>query len=199
MTEKELLKKANRYFENSEYEKALNLYSHLIAQNPTNEEYKLYPIICDIAFEDPNRAEALFDFIQIEKSLNNLDFAIDYVKKTIKAYDGNTELMLKLIKDIAKNATETLEAIDYKDFLNIVNQKGSFKRAFEDIMFSTKIAINSKEDLIDFINKLIENNFENTAYSYLDGFSQVLKYDEDINRLFKKLKRNKSENNQQKI
>jgi len=62
MTEKELLKKANRYFENGEYEKALNLYSLLIAQNPTNEEYKLYPIICDIAFEDPNRAEAFIVF-----------------------------------------------------------------------------------------------------------------------------------------
>jgi len=198
MTEK-LLKKAHRLFEIGDYTEALGLYSQVLAFEPENKEYKIYPLLCDIALEDPNRAEALFDFIQVEKSLNNLDFAIKYANDAIKAYDGNTELMMKLIKDVSKVTTQTLEAIDYKDFLNIVNQKGSFKRAFEDIMFSTKIAINSKEELIDFINRLVENNFENAAYSYLDGFSQILKYDEDINKLFEKLKRSKSENNQQKI
>ena len=198
MDENKILKRAHKLFEIGEYKEALNIYSQLLAIDPYNEEYKLYPVICDIAFEDAGRAVALFDFIQVEKSLNNLNFAIHYVKNAIKAYDGNTELMMKLIKDVAKSATESLEAIDYKDFLNIVNQKGSFRRAFEDIMFSTRVAINSKEDLIDFINKLIEINFENAAYSYLDGFNHVLKYDEDIGKLYEKLKRNKSENNQQK-
>ncbi len=49
-------------------------------------------------------------------------------------------------------------------------QRGSFRVAFEDIMFSTKVAIENKEDFYDFVTKLIDNGFENTAYTYLEGF-----------------------------
>ena len=43
---------------------------------------------------------------------------------------------------------------------------------FEDIMFSTKVAI-EKEKIFDFVNKLIDNGFENTAYTYLEGFNDL--------------------------
>ncbi len=57
-------------------------------------------------------------------------------------------------------------------------------------MFSTKVAITTKEDLIDFIDKLIENNFNKTAYSYLDGFNQYFTYDEKLNDLYNRLEKN---------
>ena len=192
-----LLKKAHKLFLIGDYEEALVLYSQVLSYEPNNLEYQIYPLICDIAIEDFERGEALFDFFSIEKDYN-LEYAAKYVQDAIRAYDGDNEMMMKLIKDISKHTVETLEAIDYNDFLKIANEKGSFRIAFEDLMFSTKIAINSKEELVDFIDKLIDNNFTNAAYSYLDGFNKVLRYDKDIGKLYQKLKSNDNENNKSK-
>jgi len=95
--------------------------------------------------------------------------------------------MMQIIKDISIQSIESLDAIDYQDFLNLVNKRESFRVAYEDIMFSTKVAIKSKEDLIDFIDKLISNNFTTTAYSYLEGFSNLFRYDQDLIKLYEKL------------
>ncbi len=67
--------------------------------------------------------------------------------------------------------------------------------AFEDIMFSTKVAIESKEDFFDFVSKLIDNGFNTTAYSYLDGFNEYFTYDKEIEELYKKLEEKKIANN----
>ncbi len=74
----------------------------------------------------------------------------------------------------------------------LIDSRGSFRVAFEDIMFSTKVAIETKEDFFDFVDKLIENDFNNTAYSYLDGFNEYFAYDTKIEELYKKTRREKS-------
>ena len=58
-------------------------------------------------------------------------------------------------------------------------------------MFSTKVAIENKEDFFDFVDKLIDNDFNNTAYSYLDGFNDYFSYDIKIEELYKKLEEKK--------
>ena len=89
-----------------------------------------------------------------------------------------------------------LDAIEYEDFLQLEKARGSFRVAYEDIMFSTKVAIQSKDDLVDFINKLIENGFDTTAYSYLDGFNEVFSYDKDLTALYEKLESKNIDNKQ---
>lgn len=54
-------------------------------------------------------------------------------------------------------------------------------------MFSTKVAIEKKEDFYDFINRLIENGFNSTAYNYLEGFNEYFIYDKEIVKLYEKL------------
>jgi len=98
--------------------------------------------------------------------------------------------MMGLLKDISNTNVESLNAIEYNDFMELVKDRGSFKEAYQDIMFSTKVAITTKEDLIDFIGKLIENNFNKTAYSYLDGFNQYFAYDDELTALYDKLEQN---------
>jgi hypothetical protein len=90
--------------------------------------------------------------------------------------------------------TESINAIDYDDFLKLEKDRGSFKRAYEDIMYSTKVSITSKNDLVDFINKLIEHGFDSTAYSYLDGFNEIFSYDKDLTDLYEKLESKNIEN-----
>jgi len=181
-----LLQKAHGFFVARQYDKALFLYSQVSFANPTNLEYQLYALFCDIASEDDTRAQELFDYFLIQKDID-FDNAIKYVQDNINAFDGDQELILQMIQDVSQQTVQSLDAIDYKDFLELEQSRGSFRIAYEDIMFSTKVAIHNKDDLIDFINKLIENDFDTTAYSYLDGFNEIFSYDKDLTDLYKKL------------
>ncbi len=192
----ELLKQGHSYFSVKEYDKALFLYSQALSMDTKNEEYKMYCLLCDIGFESSAKAQNLFDYFSVAKS-EDIEKAIKYVQDVIHAYDGDNEKMLGLLQNISQTSVESLNAIEYKDFMELVKTRGSFKEAYQDIMFSTKVAITTKEELIDFINNLIDNNFNKTAYSYLDGFNEFFSYDEELVKLYEKLESKKIDNNPQ--
>ncbi|NQY94793.1 MAG: hypothetical protein HRT43_11545 [Campylobacteraceae bacterium] len=189
-----LLDEANAYFINKDYDQALFTYSQLVSQYPEKKEYKLYAIFCDIASEDEAKAISLFDYFSISKD-EDMDEAIKYVENVIDAYDGDVEKMMGILKDLSDSTVDSLDAIKYEDFKQLIIDRGSFRVAFEDIMFSTKVAIESKEDFFDFVLNLIENGFNTTAYSYLDGFNEYFSYDTKIEELYKKLEEKKLEHN----
>ena len=182
----ELLKDAHSYFNAEQYDKALFLYSQILSQEPKNIEYQLYCIFCDLGYESEEKAQTLFDYFIIAKG-EDFDNAVKYVQDVINAYDGDNAKMMSLLQDISTTNVESLNAIEYNDFMELVQNRGSFKEAYQDIMFSTKVAITKKDDLLDFINKLIENNFDKTAYSYLDGFNEFFSYDDDLTELYERL------------
>ncbi|MEA2019806.1 MAG: hypothetical protein U9N59_15310 [Campylobacterota bacterium] len=189
----ELLKQAHSLFTAKQYDKALFLYSQVITSYPTNKEYQTYCLLCDIGHESDEKAQGLFDYFIVAKD-ENFDEAFKYVTDVVNAFDGDNEKMMGLLKDISHTSVETLNAIEYKDFMELVQSRGSFTQAYQDIMFSTKVAITTKEDLVDFINKLIDNNFNKTAYNYLDGFNEFFSYDEDLTQLYEKLERKNIDN-----
>jgi aspartate/tyrosine/aromatic aminotransferase len=189
-----LIEDAHSAFVAKDYTKALFLFGHLNSIDPLNEEYKLYATLCDIASENELKAQALYDFFIISKA-NIPKQALEATYDLIKAYDGDQEQIMSLLKDITTQAVESLEAIHYKDFMQLVRDRGSFRVAFEDIMFSAKIALDTKEELFDFVDKLIENGFNTIAYSYLDDFNQFFSYDNHIKELYKKIEENRVENN----
>ena len=182
----ELVKDAHSYFTASQYDKALFLYSQILSVDPRNIEYQLYCIFCDLGYESEEKAQTLFDYFIIAKD-EDFDNAVKYVQDVINAYDGDNAKMMNLLQDISTTNVESLNAIEYNDFMELVQNRGSFKEAYQDIMFSTKVAITKKDDLLDFINKLIENNFDKTAYSYLDGFNEFFSYDDDLTELYERL------------
>ena len=184
--ELELLQQAHSYFTAKNYDKALFLYSQVVSFEPENVEYKLYCLFCDLGFDSDEKAQTLFDYFVIAKD-DDFDAAVKYVEDVINAYDGDNLKMLDLLKDISDTNVESLNAIEYDDFMDLVKSRGSFKEAYQDIMFSTKVAITTKDDLLDFIDKLIENNFDKTAYSYLDGFNEYFSYDEALTELYERL------------
>lgn len=190
----ELLKQAHSYFTAKQYDKALFLYSQVIAETPTSMEYQIYCLLCDVGFESDEKAQSLFDYFIVSKDVN-FDEAVSHVTDVVNAYDGDNEKMMGLLNDISNTSVEALNAIEYKDFMDLVQSRGSFTEAYQDIMFSTKVAITTKDDLIDFINQLIDNNFNKTAYSYLDGFNEFFSYDEELTQLYKKLERKNIDNN----
>lgn len=190
INETRLLNDANNLFLKRQYDKALFLYGQLSSLFPSKKEYSIYALFCDVASEDETKAISLYDYFSVVKD-KNMDDAILYVMNIIEAHDGNNEKMINILKDLVDSTIESLDAIKYGDFTKLVESRGSFRIAFEDIMFSTKVAIDSKEDFFDFVTKLIENDFNTTAYNYLDGFNEYFLYDKEIEELYKKLEEKK--------
>ena len=190
INEDRLLNEANSFFTQKEFNKALFLYSQLSSNFPQNKEYPIYALFCDIASEDEEKAISLYDYFSIVKD-ENLEEAIRYVEDMINAYDGDIDKMMEVLKELSTSTIESLDAIRYEDFKNLIGSRGSFRIAFEDIMFSTKVAIENKDDFFDFVTKLIDNDFNTTAYTYLDGFNEYFSYDKEIEKLYKKLEEKK--------
>ena len=190
INENRLLNEANVFFTERKFDKALFIYSQLSSNFPDNKEYPIYALFCDIASEDIDKAISLYDYFSIVKE-ENIDEAITYVEDVVNAYDGDVDKMMEILKDLSTSTVDTLDAIRYEDFKDLIESRGSFRVAFEDIMFSTKVAIENKEDFFDFVAKLIENDFNTTAYSYLDGFNEYFSYDTKIEELYKKLEEKK--------
>ncbi|MEA3314707.1 MAG: hypothetical protein U9Q30_02460 [Campylobacterota bacterium] len=193
LNEKEILDKADILFSKKKYKKAIFLYSQLLSYDLTNKEYKIYCLLCDIALENEEKAQTMFDYFTVSK-IENKEKAINNIENMINDYDGNVNIMSQILNEISSNDVERLDAIEYSDFLLLVKNRGSFKKAYQDIMFSTKVAITKKEDLIDFIEQLIENDFDTTAYSYLDGFIPYFTFDKDMSKLYTKLGNKNIEN-----
>ena len=190
INENRLLNEANSFFTQKKFEKALFLYSQLSSNFPQNKEYPIYALFCDIASEDEEKAISLYDYFSIIKD-ENLEEAIRYVEDVINAYDGDIDKMMEVLKELSTSTVESLDAIRYEDFKKLIDSRGSFRIAFEDIMFSTKVAIENKDDFFDFVTKLIDNDFNTTAYTYLDGFNEYFSYDKEIEKLYKKLEEKK--------
>ena len=190
INESRLLNEANSFFTQKKFEKALFLYSQLSSEFPDNKEYQIYALFCDIASEDEQKAMSLYDYFIVVKD-ENLDEAIRYVEDVINAYDGDIDKMMEILKEVSSSTIDSLDAIRYEDFKKLIDSRGSFRIAFEDIMFSTKVAIENKDDFFDFVTKLIDNDFNTTAYTYLDGFNEYFSYDQEIEKLYKKLEEKK--------
>lgn len=190
INENRLLNEANSFFTQRKFEKALFLYSQLSSNFPQNKEYPIYALFCDIATEDEEKAISLYDYFSIVKD-ENLEEAIRYVEDVVNAYDGDIDKMMEILKELSSSTIESLDAIRYEDFKKLIESRGSFRVAFEDIMFSTKVAIENKDDFFDFVTKLIDNDFNTTAYTYLDGFNEYFSYDKEIEKLYKKLEEKK--------
>jgi tetratricopeptide (TPR) repeat protein len=194
INENRLLNEANSLFTQKQFDKALFLYSQLSSNFPDNKEYPIYALFCDIASEDEEKAISLYDYFSVVKT-ESIDEAITYVEDIVNAYDGDLDKMMELLEDLSNSTVDSLDAIKYEDFKKLIESRGSFRIAFEDIMFSTKVAIENKEDFFDFVNKLIDNDFFNTAYTYLEGFNEYFSYDQEIENLYKKLEEKKLANN----
>jgi tetratricopeptide (TPR) repeat protein len=190
INESRVLNEANSFFTQKEFNKALFLYSQLSSNFPQNKEYPIYALFCDIASEDEEKAISLYDYFSIVKD-ENLEEAIRYVEDVVNAYDGDIDKMMNVLKELSNSTVESLDAIRYEDFKKLIDSRGSFRVAFEDIMFSTKVAIENKDDFFDFVTKLIDNDFNSTAYIYLDGFNEYFSYDKEIEKLYKKLEEKK--------
>jgi len=142
-------------------------FSDILSVYPHDLEAKLGVLLCDMAFDREYEAKIIFHLYEESKNSNIKDVESllgdllreDYIQ--MKDEFGSIENLYKI--------DELSDYVEYRDFLVFVELRGGFKRAFEDLIFSTKIVIDSKDDFIEFISQLLENGYTNTALNYLES------------------------------
>ena len=183
INKKRLLKKANRSFLKRDLKRAIFYYSLVLNQDPKNQEARVGVLLSSIAMDGNEEAFSIFEYYQLLKEEKNRD-ALKIVEELINSAENRDNILTKIFEEVALDLDE---GISYEDFKKLVESRGSFKVAFEDIMFSTKVYISNKNDFFDFLENLIENGFEDIALTYLEDISTLYPADTKIFELFKKI------------
>lgn len=194
MREHQILEIADNSFLERNFQKALFYYSQLLSKYPEEKEFEILVKLSDIGSENEDRAVFLYDYFLISKKELGIEEATYLTNNFISAYDGNSDKLAEILQMMSNQEIEYLDAIKYSDFIELIKSRGSFKEAFEDIMYSTKVALNSKEEFYKFISQLIDNGFQTIAYSYLDGYNQIFQFDLKMQELYKRLEDKRIDN-----
>jgi len=189
MTKERLKARAEEYFYKGEYDKALHDFSLALMQAPDDKELQICAVLTDMANENEEKAQAIFEYYQITKEIEK-ENAEEIIDELIHSMDFEID-MLNMVLNSNYLASDFLDdnSISYEDFIQLVNDRGSFKRAYEDIIFSTKVLINSKDDFIDFLDRLIDNNYVETAFSYSEAAITLFPKDVELQHIFHKIKK----------
>lgn len=168
------------------YTEALSHFSLALYDDAHAKEAVIGALLSDMAHDHEDQAVALFEYYLLSKEGNNQDNEL-VMEEIIRSVDENREKIAHLFQNNTFEAKLNAEnGIKYEDFLFIVSERESFKEAFEDIMFSTKVIISRKEDFVDFLQKLIENGFVEISLNYLENAVTLFPNDEQLLSLIKK-------------
>jgi len=184
-----LLQRAENEFLQGDFKKSLQSYGLILKDNPALDEAKVGVYLSDLGEDSKDEAQALFDYYQIIKE--ERENAVDIIDGLIDSLDTSKLQLQELLVDPLKEQIEYGDGISYEDFLELVEQRGSFKKTFEDIMFSTKVVITNKDEFIDFVTKLSHEGFDEMALGYLDTISHIFGNDQDVLALYHVVKGNK--------
>ncbi len=188
ISKKSLLQRAQEQFANGDYMMSLQNYGLLLNDYPKLDEAKVGVYLSDLGMESEDDAQALFDYYQIIKE-DDSD-AVETISSLIETIDSSKRSLQELLIDPISEQAEYADGIRYMDFMKLVESRGDFKKAFEDIMFSTKVIITQKDEFIDFIKHLATQGFQETALHYLDAASNAFDGDQEIYELYTLMEKN---------
>lgn len=177
-----LLQRAESAFLKGDFANALTSYGLILKDYPTLDEAKIGVYLSDLGIDSKEEAQALFDYYQVIKS--EKDNAVDIIDGLIDNLDTSKQQIQDLVVDPITEEIEYNDGIRYSDFLLLVESRGSFKKTFEDIMFSTKVVITNKDEFIDFVTQLSKEGFGEMALGYLDASNHLFGNDQEILALY---------------
>ncbi|MEA1892854.1 MAG: hypothetical protein U9N33_09090 [Campylobacterota bacterium] len=184
------LSQAKDSFSKSNYKGALEKFAIVLQDFPNSKEAFNGVILSEMALSGEGGAEALFDYYEILK-VEDRESADIIMSDILQTMDGTLDKLGEVFAEPLRNRLEFEDGILYQDFKEIVDKTGNFKETFENIMFSTRVIITEKEDFIDFLDKLINNDFAEMALSYLENALSVYPSDKLLRKLLKKLAKSK--------
>lgn len=189
--QKTLLERAENQFLKGEFQNALRSYGLILKDYPTLDEAKVGVYLADLGSESHEEAQALFDYYQMIKE--EKENAVDIIDGLISSLD-DSKLHIEALLHPTQEQVEYSDGMRYDDFLTLVEERGDFKKTFEDIMFSTRVIITNKEEFMDFVQKLSSEGFNEMAFKYLDASVALFGKDQDILALYHVVKADSSEN-----
>lgn len=185
-----ILSQAKESFTKSDYKNALEKFASVLQNFPNSREAYNGVILAEMALSGEGGAEALFDYYEVLKE-EDKEQADAIMSEILKTMDGSLEKLREVFSEPLRDRVELEDGILYQDFKKLVDDGGNFKEIFENIMFSTRVIITQKEDFVDFLDKLIENNFTEMALTYLENALSVYPSDMVLRKLLKKLAKGK--------
>lgn len=168
-----------KLFKASKFDEAKSYFS-LAYEDKSSEELLALIDLCEVAKSSDQEALSLFE-IYINTAKDNQQDNINEIINILQS--GNMQNLKELDYE---------NAITYADFKNLLKGK-DFKDIFQSVMFSTKIIIADKEDLLEFVTKLIDNGYDEMGLNYLESSAVMFAGDIRIEQMLNKL-RNKNEN-----
>jgi tetratricopeptide (TPR) repeat protein len=180
-----LLTRAEQQFSLGKYESALTTYGVLLKEYPSHGDAKIGVFLCDIGLESGEEAQALFDYYQIIKT--EQDNAQEVMANLISTLDTTKDKIGELLTP-SEDRVEYEDGIRFKDFLEFVDNRGDFSKAFEDVMFSTRVILKGKAEYKEFVLELIKRGHNKLAEQFLDSMSSTFGKDQDMYELYHKLK-----------
>ena len=177
------LRRGIKSFYNRNFEDALLHFSLALQDIPNSKEIRISAILSELAMEKPDESMALYEYYLISKD-SGVENCEDMIEDIVNSVDFTLESLeaLFMADEIEAKINEE-NGIAYEDFKAFIENKESFKEAFEDIMFSTKVIIHKKDDFIDFLEKLIDNGFKEISMNYFESAVQLYPHDEKILKL----------------
>ena len=181
-----ILTQAKDSFSKADFKNALEQFAQVLQSYPNSKEAYNGVILSEMAMSGEGGAEALFDYYEIlkEEDKEQADFIMEEILQNM---DGSLEKLGEVFAEPLRDRLELEDGILYQDFKAIIDKGESFKETFENIMFSTRVIITKKEDFIDFLDNLIDNDFQEMALTYLENALSVYPSDEPLRKLLKKL------------
>jgi len=186
-----VLSQAKESFSRAEYERALSKFAEVLQNYPNSKEAFNGVILSEMALSGEDGAEALFDYYEVLKE-EDKEQADIVMSEILESMDGSLERLSEIFAEPLRERLEFEDGILYSDFKALIEEGGDFKEIFENIMFSTRVIITKKEDFIDFLEKLIANNFSDMALSYLENALSLYPTESVLRTLLKKLIKGKS-------
>ncbi len=182
---KKYKKLAIETFESERFSLALKFFSLVLKYDSEDYDAKIGAVLSDYAKEDKIDAMSLYDLyytsIKLGESKENTYNVI------IELLEQNNSFLDDLLNSL-ENFTASIEnGVEYKEFLEIAKQKNSMREALEDIMFSSKLIIDSKEDMMSFIELLYKHNFKEEAMTYLENAITIYPADDYFEEKFKQI------------
>ncbi len=185
-----ILTQAKDSFSKAEYKNALEKFAEVLQNYPNSKEAYNGVILSEMAMSGEGGAEALFDYYEILKE-DDKEQADIVMSEILQNMDGTLEKLSEVFSDPIRQRLEFEDGILYSDFKTLLNDGAEFKETFENIMFSTRVIITQKDDFVDFLDRLIEHDFEEMALTYLENALSVYPSDKLLHKLLKKLVKGK--------
>ncbi len=181
------IQKGIDHFFLKKYSEALSSFSLALHENPEKKEAIIGALLSDMAQDSEEQAVALFEYYLLTKDGASQESEVA-MEEIIHSVDQNRKKIAHLFEHTSFEAKLNAEnGIKYEDFITFTKERGNFKEAFEDIMFSTKVIISRKEDFVDFLEKLIENGFVEISMNYLESAVTLFPNDDKLLSLIKKV------------